>query len=67
MQGTLIQPLVWEDPTCLRATKPVHQTTEAGAATACVPLSEKSPQGEAWALQLEKAHVHHWRPTTVKK
>ena len=24
MQGTRVQALVWEDPTCRRATKPVH-------------------------------------------
>ena len=24
MQGTRVQVLVWEDPTCHRATKPVH-------------------------------------------
>ena len=24
MQGTRVRALVWEDPTCLRATKPVH-------------------------------------------
>ena len=24
MQGTQVQALVWEDPTCCRATKPVH-------------------------------------------
>ena len=24
MQGTQVQALVWEDPTCRRATKPVH-------------------------------------------
>ena len=47
MQGTLIQPLVWEDPTCLRATKPVHQTTQAGASRACAGSQEKSSQGEA--------------------
>ena len=59
MQGTLVRPLVWEDPTCLRAIKPVHQNTEAGVATACAPSQEKSPQGEAWAPQLQKAHVQH--------
>ena len=24
MQGTQVRALVWEDPTCRRATKPVH-------------------------------------------
>ena len=26
MQGTWVQSLVWEDPTCHRVTKPVHQS-----------------------------------------
>ena len=28
MQGTRVRALVWEDPTCRGATKPVHHTTE---------------------------------------
>ena len=28
MQGTRVRALVWEDPTCHGATKPVHHTTE---------------------------------------
>ena len=31
VQGTWVRSLVWEDPTCSRATKPVRQTTGAHA------------------------------------
>ena len=42
--------LVWEDPTCLRATKPGHHNYWACAVEPCAPQQEKSPQWEACAL-----------------
>ena len=64
MQGTWVRALVWKDPTCNGATKPVSHnywacmpqllsphatTTEAHAPRACAPQQEKPPQGEARA------------------
>ena len=52
MQGTLVQALVWEDPTCCGATKPVHHkywahvgatSTEARAPRAYAPQQKKPP------------------------
>ena len=34
MHGTLVRLLVWEDPTCYRTTKPMHQLLSLSAATA---------------------------------
>ena len=59
MQGTWVQALVWEDPTCRRATKPrVPQllslcatTTESRMPRACALQQEKPPQLKACALQ----------------
>ena len=58
MQGTWVWSLVWEDSTCLRATKPMcHnywasmlQLLKAGYSTTCVP-QEKPLQWEVHALQ----------------
>ena len=52
MEGTRVQSLVREDPTCHRATKPVGHnywspqatTTEARTPRACAPQQEKPPQ-----------------------
>ena len=68
MQGTQVQSLVREDPTCRGATKPANHnywarepqllslratTTEARATRARPPQQEKPPQGEARAPQGE--------------
>ena len=82
MQGTLVQSLAWEDPTCHEATKPVHHnyrvhttTTEAPAPGASALQQEKPPQWDALApqlesgpslSQLEKACTKQWRPGTAK-
>ena len=44
MQGTQVRALVWEDPTCCGATKPVSTTTEARVPRACAPQQEKPLQ-----------------------
>ena len=63
IQGTRIQALVQEDPTCRGATKPMHHnywacalepqatTTEARVPRARAPQQEKPPQWEAPAPQ----------------
>ena len=66
MQGTRVWALVWEDPTCHRATKPVSHnywacepqllsphatTTEACAPRTRAPQQQKPPQWEAHAPQ----------------
>ena len=71
MRGTRVWDLVWEDPTCCGATKPVSHNY-----WACVPQllkparlepvlhnEESSPQSP----QLEKACVQQWRPNATKK
>ena len=55
MQGTWVQPLVWEDSTCCGATKPVYTTAEAAHPRACAPEQEQPPQGEACALRTERS------------
>ena len=41
MQGTRVRALVWEDPTCRRATKPVRHNCWACASGACAPQQER--------------------------
>ena len=55
MQGTWVQFLVQENPTCCQATKPMCHTPEACA------LQQEEPQ------QLEKAGARQQRPSTDKK
>ena len=64
--GTQVWSLVWEDSTCCRAAKQTHWNYWS---------TQKPPQWEACALQLEsslcslqleKARVQQWRPSTVK-
>ena len=51
MQGTWVRSLVWEDPTCCRATKPVHHNYRAHALES-VPCNRRSRrQWEACAQQ----------------
>ena len=49
MQGTQVRSLVWEDPTCRRATKPANHNYWAHAPKAHAPQQEKP-------LQWEPAH-----------
>ena len=73
MQGTRVQALVWEDPTCRGATKPVRHnywarvppllspcatTTEAHMPRARAPQQAKPPQREARTLQRRVAPAH---------
>ncbi|KAJ8788320.1 hypothetical protein J1605_000376 [Eschrichtius robustus] len=41
MQGTRVRALVWEDPTCRRATRPVSHNYRACASGACAPQQER--------------------------
>ena len=74
MQGTRVRALVWEDPTCRGATKPVRHnywarvpqllspcatTTEARTPRARAPQQEKPLQQEARALQQRVAPARH--------
>ena len=75
MQGTRVRALVWEDPTCRGATKPVHHNYWACASGACAPQREAATvRGPRTAMksgpclpQLEKALAQKWRPNTAKK
>ena len=74
MQGTQVRALVWEDPTCRGATKPVRHnyracepqllsphatTTEACAPRAHALQQGKPPQWEAHVPQQRVAPAHH--------
>ena len=72
MQGTQVWFLIQEDPTCCRATKPVHHNYWAHMPRAHVPQEEKPLHWEAWATQaerspcssqLEEAHTQQRRPS----
>ena len=52
-QGTRVRALVWEDPTCRRATRPVSHNYWARASGACAPQQERPRQ---W-----KARAPRWR------
>ena len=41
MQGTWVRALVWEDPTCRRATRPVSHNYRACTSGACAPQQER--------------------------
>ena len=80
MQGTQVQALVQEDPTCRGATKPMHNywacepqllspratTTEACAPRACVPQQEKPPQRKPVCCNYW-AHTPQLRKTTSSR
>ena len=51
MQGTQVQALVQEDPTCRGAAEPVHHNYWAREPRARAPQQEKPLQWEAQALQ----------------
>ena len=74
MQGTRVRALVWEDPTCHGATRPVSHNYWACASGACAPQQERPRQWEAraprWRVaagspQLEKALAQKRRPNTA--
>ena len=58
MQWTQVQSLVWEDPTCSRATKTMH-ATEARMPRACALQQVKPPQREPRAPQRRVAPAHN--------
>ena len=49
MQGTRVRALVWEDPICRGATRPVSHNYWACASGACAPQQERPRQWEARA------------------
>ena len=53
MQGTRVRALVWEDPTCRGATRPVSHNYWACASGASAPQQERPRQWEA--------HAPRWR------
>ena len=59
MQGTRVRALVWEDPTCRRATKPVSHNYWACASGACAPQQERLWQWEARAPRWRVAPACH--------
>ena len=73
MQGTPVWSLVREDPTWLRATKPMHhncwahtlQLLKPACPTACALQQETPPQWAACTLQLEKARMQQQRPSAA--
>ena len=75
MQGTHIWSLVRENPTCLRATKPLgHNHWSLPTENLCSARGEtttmRSPsittKGSPWLPQLKKAFRQKWRPRTAK-
>ena len=74
MQRTQAQALVWEDPTCRGATRPMSHNYWACASGACAPQQERPRQWEAraprWRAprspQLEKALTQKRRPNAAK-
>ena len=51
MQETRVRALVWEDPTCRRATGPVSHDCWACASGACAPQRERPRRWEVCALR----------------
>ena len=74
MQGTWVRALVWEDPTCRGATRPMSHNYWACASGACAPQRKAAiVRGPRTAmksgprlLQLEKALAQKWRSNTAK-
>ena len=74
MQATRVRALVWEDPTCRGATKPMRHNYWACASGACAQQREaatvRGPRTTMKSgprlLQLEKALAQKWRPNTAK-
>ena len=59
MQGTRVQALVWEDPTCRGATGPVSHKYWACTFGACAPQQERLRQWEARAPRWRVAPTRH--------
>ena len=55
VQGTRVRALVWEDPTCCGATRPVSHNYWACASGACAPQQERPWWWEARALRWKVA------------
>ena len=73
-QGTRVRALVWEDPTCRGATRPVSHNYWACVSGACAPQREavivRGPRtaikSDPHLPQQEKALAQKWRPNTPK-
>ena len=62
MQGTWVRALVWEDPTCRRAARPVSHNYWACASGTCAPQWERPRQWEARAPRWRVAPARrNWR------
>ena len=62
MQGTRVRALVWEDPTCHGATKPMCHNYWACASGACAPQQERPREWEACTLRWRVAPAcRNWR------
>ena len=62
MQGTQVRALVWEDPTCRRATRPVSHNYWAWVSGACVLQRERQRPWEARAPRWRVVRARHsWR------
>ena len=59
MQGTRVRALVWEDPTCRGATRPVSHNYWACASGACAPQQERPRYWEARAPRWRVAPTCH--------
>ena len=73
MQATYFQSLVWEDPTCCRATKSVRQDSWARdleflpyRKIAAMKSLHTALEGSPCLPQLEKAPIQQWRPSVAK-
>ena len=74
MQGTRVQSLVWEDPTCRGATKPVSHNYWACMSQLLKPVglepmlhNKRSHHSKPHSPQLEKAHAQQRRPNAANK
>ena len=74
MQGTQVRALVWEDPTCRRATRPVRQLLSLRVWSLCSATREAAiVRGPCTTMksgprlpQLDKALAQKQRPNTAK-
>ena len=76
MPGPWVWSLLWEDPTCCRATERVCHNSGSLPSTAHTPQPEKPPQRDSWAPQLEcsprslqpeKARTQQQKPSAPKQ
>ena len=66
MQGTWVWPLVWEDPTCHGATKPMCCDYLAHGLEPVLHNERSQLESSSFSLQLEKACLQQWRPRAAK-